>query len=1713
MLTLLLLASILAFAFNIQSVKAPESTHDICIWEVAPSQTVVARGYLLPINVTVENEGDVNETFNVIAYYGDSPIPWDELWSMGDVNEDGYIDLIDSDLIIEHFGTNDPQYDINESGFVDLDDWYIWRQNDGIDIWTYFGLPPPIGKQKVDNLPANCSQIVTFTWNTRGVAKGNYTIGAKASLVPGETEIVDNEMVDGTVEIVHVCKLGALLPLTGALATYGEADLVAAEFAVEEVNALFENMGVDWTLSLVVEDTQTNPDVALEKVENLTAMGIELLVGPISSPEVGAIKDYCDANEILVISHASTAPDLAVPDDYIFRFIAQEGIGQGPAIGRMIYDDGKRYVIPVTRNDSWGVAIEEAVELKFEGLGGTFLGGIRYQPEEMDFSDEAYALDEIVASAVYAYGAANVSVLHISLGEVNAFMNACLAYSNLTDVKWYGSEGTCENGAMLEDPNVRDFAMSVGYPCPLFGPTHSDKSEKVRQHCISTVGREPEPYAYNVYDIVWVYALSLLEVDAYDSRAFKVVLPTVTRNYFGASGWIELDENGDRNGGDYDILQIMEVATDEYAWEVVGRYIFATDSLVWSPFTLTPVYVFEPVWNRRIFYVVTESNSTVSDYYFNPEEGPVIRFDVNGSEGTTGFCRVAIPKRLLWVEERNWTVLIDGDPVEVTVIEEDDYYTCLLFVYSHSAKTVQITGTHVIGAPSPIVSTESTAESYEPSVAVDSSGNVHVAWWDYTNYAGCGTDSDIFYKRFVPDSGWTITEVVSTESTGNSLAPSLAVDSSGNVHVAWHDATNYTGCGTDSDIFYKRFVPDSGWTITEVVSTESTSHSGYPSLDVDLDGNVHVAWYDATNYTGCETDWDIFYKDRTHSWSTTEVVSTESTKDSWSPTLDVDLDGNVHVAWYDITNYAGCESDIDIFYKNRTYSWSTTEVVSTESTSHSYNPSLAVDSSGNVHVAWHDETNYTGCGFDEDIFYKNRTYSWSTTEVVSTESTFDSCYPSLAVDLAGNVHVAWRDPTNYTGCGSDLDIFYKRYEVGSGWTFTQVVSTQSTNASQMPSLAVDLAGNVHIAWHDETDYAGCGPDLDIFYKYTNQTLWNYTTDGLVESSPVVVDGVVFVGSNDGNVYALDQHTGAKIWNFTTGSTVYSSPAVAYGKVYVAAFDHKFFCLDAATGEHIWNHTTGGWMRSSPAVVDGKVYVGSDGGGVYCLNASTKAQIWNCPIGSWTYTSSPAVAYGRVYVGSIDGKVHCIDAATGVPIWNFTTGSTVYSSPAVADGKVYVGSYDNKVYCLDAVTKELIWNYTTLGAVHSSPAVADGKIYVGSGDGRVYCLNASTRAQIWNFTTGSAVHSSPAVADGKVYVGSFDNKTYCLDASTGVSIWNYTTDGNVYSSPAVADGMVFVGSNDNTTYAFGNVIRVPEDYPTIQEAIDAAEPWATIIIAPGTYNESIIIDKPLTIIGGKGSSTDFAGGGSGIAVTILPEASGTIVANIVMTNWDQGIFIDNASECKIYSNAMDLMGDSGIVIDGDNAANNLVYSNTICSNNIAIDLAESSTGNIICANTISENTVGINMLHSSGNIIYWNSFVNNTEHVNMSNPSNNTWDNGYPCGGNYWSDYTGEDVKSGPNQDQLGSDGIGDTPYNITLNGSEQDNYPLMSPHEYWSNPALGDINKDAKVDDKDLLQLAAAYGSTPEKSNWNLNCDLNRDCKIEALDLFYLGKTYGKNEP
>ena len=147
------------------------------------------------------------------------------------------------------------------------------------------------------------------------------------------------------------------------------------------------------------------------------------------------------------------------------------------------------------------------------------------------------------------------------------------------------------------------------------------------------------------------------------------------------------------------------------------------------------------------------------------------------------------------------------------------------------------------------------------------------------------------------------------------------------------------------------------------------------------------------------------------------------------------------------------------------------------------------------------------------------------------------------------------------------------------------------------------------------------------------------------------------------------------WSFLTGNAIYSSPAVANGVAYVGSADGKVYALNAGTGAKLWGFPTGDVVLSSPAVANGVVYVGSYDTNVYALNARTGAQLWSFPTGAEIY-SSPAVANGVVYVGSLDHNLYALNASTGAKLWSFPTAGIVYSSPAVANGVVYVGSYDH-----------------------------------------------------------------------------------------------------------------------------------------------------------------------------------------------------------------------------------------------------------------------------------------------------------------------------------------------------------------------------------------------------------------------------------------------------
>ncbi len=129
-----------------------------------------------------------------------------------------------------------------------------------------------------------------------------------------------------------------------------------------------------------------------------------------------------------------------------------------------------------------------------------------------------------------------------------------------------------------------------------------------------------------------------------------------------------------------------------------------------------------------------------------------------------------------------------------------------------------------------------------------------------------------------------------------------------------------------------------------------------------------------------------------------------------------------------------------------------------------------------------------------------------------------------------------------------------------------------------------------------------------------QEAWSFQVSLALEGSPVVAGGLLYVGSEDGNVYALDPTTGTQRWVFTSGGglAMYTAPAVFHGVVYVSPGDGNLDALDASTGDKLWSSYVGGTSRSSPAVANGVVYVGSLDGNVYAFDAATGARVWSFP---------------------------------------------------------------------------------------------------------------------------------------------------------------------------------------------------------------------------------------------------------------------------------------------------------------------------------------------------------------------------------------------------------------------------------------------------------------------------------------------------------------------
>jgi outer membrane protein assembly factor BamB len=245
----------------------------------------------------------------------------------------------------------------------------------------------------------------------------------------------------------------------------------------------------------------------------------------------------------------------------------------------------------------------------------------------------------------------------------------------------------------------------------------------------------------------------------------------------------------------------------------------------------------------------------------------------------------------------------------------------------------------------------------------------------------------------------------------------------------------------------------------------------------------------------------------------------------------------------------------------------------------------------------------------------------------------------------------------------------------------------------------------------------------------------YTYDYMC-SSPVVNEGVIYIGSMDSCIYALNASEGSIRWKFKTGGRVRSTPILNDGYVYAGSWDHFLYALNASDGTVNWKYDAGGIIQSSPNIIDDKIVFGSRAAFIFALDKKTGAEIWKTRYwGSWV-ESSPEIYNGIIYIGSSDyRKLHALDPEDGEVIWSSRIAGWAWPTPAVSDKYVFTGSIGTlhyaenmhgRFYAIDRISGDHVWQVSLdddadiyCYGFASSPTLYNGWIFFGGLNGIMY----------------------------------------------------------------------------------------------------------------------------------------------------------------------------------------------------------------------------------------------------------------------------------------------------------------------------------------------------------------------------------------------------------
>ncbi len=319
-------------------------------------------------------------------------------------------------------------------------------------------------------------------------------------------------------------------------------------------------------------------------------------------------------------------------------------------------------------------------------------------------------------------------------------------------------------------------------------------------------------------------------------------------------------------------------------------------------------------------------------------------------------------------------------------------------------------------------------------------------------------------------------------------------------------------------------------------------------------------------------------------------------------------------------------------------------------------------------------------------------------------------------------------------------------------------------------------------------------------------LWQFEVPkGAFSATPIVFNGMVYIGDLDGVVHAVRLVDGKELWTFKPPESdgFKASAGYADGFVCVGDLGGVFYCLDAASGKKLWSRKADGAIDGSPAFYKGRVIFGSEDNNLYCVDLKSGKDVWKLTLPD-QIQCTPTVLDNLAFLAGCDGNFHVVDLDKGTEIpppvdIEGPSGQT----PAIVGDVAYFGTEAGTFFAIDWKKRSVLWRWENAAhdeLIASAAALADEVIFA-SHDHHVRAVDAKGKV-LWTSPVHGRLDSSPIVVGNRVFFGSADGRISALDRTSGKKVWEYEAGGSFSGGPAVAANCLLIASDDGILYCLG-----------------------------------------------------------------------------------------------------------------------------------------------------------------------------------------------------------------------------------------------------------------------------------------------------------------------